>query len=64
LSKTVPTSEPATETRKEENVAPKTINANSKQRQKARKGGLQAMLDKKKTQDSSSGGLDFMDFAL
>lgn len=42
----------------------KTMNASSKQRQKARKGGLQAMLEKKKAQSSSLGGLDFMDFAM
>lgn len=61
---TVPISEATTTTNKEENVAAKTINASSKQRQKARRGGLQAMLDKKKTQDSGAGGLNFMDFAL
>ncbi|EOA82193.1 hypothetical protein ACJQWK_05465 [Exserohilum turcicum] len=49
---------------KEVDSAPKTLNASSKQRQKARKGGLQAMLDKKKSQDSGSGGLDLMDFAM
>jgi hypothetical protein len=43
---------------------PKSINANSKQRQKARKGGLQAMLEKTKVQSSSQGGLDLMDFAM
>ena len=64
LLDSVPTSEATTATRKGDNVAPKTINASSKQRQRARKGGLQAMLDKKKTQDSGSSGLDFMDFAL
>jgi RNase P subunit RPR2 len=42
---------------------PKTANASSKQRQKARKGGLQAMLEKNKSQ-SSSQGLDLMDFAM
>ncbi|KAH8727478.1 hypothetical protein GQ44DRAFT_770052 [Phaeosphaeriaceae sp. PMI808] len=42
---------------------PKTANASSKQRQKARKGGLQAMLEKNKTQTSSQ-GLDLMDFAM
>lgn len=42
----------------------KTANASSKQRQKARKGGLQAMLEKNKTQSSSSGGFDLMDFAM
>jgi hypothetical protein len=61
---TDPISEATTTTNEEENVAAKTINASSKQRQKARRGGLQAMLDKKKTQDSGAGGLDFMDFAL
>lgn len=64
LLDTVPTSAAPTTTRKEEDAAPKTINASSKQRQRARKGGLQAMLEKKKTQDSGTGGLDFMDFAL
>lgn len=42
----------------------KTTNATSKQRQKARKGGLQAMLDKNKSQSSNSGGFDLMDFAM
>jgi RNase P subunit RPR2 len=41
----------------------KTSNSSSKQRQKARKGGLQAMLDKNKSQ-SSSQALDLMDFAM
>jgi RNase P subunit RPR2 len=41
----------------------KTANASSKQRQKARKGGLQAMLEKNKTQKSSQ-GFDLMDFAM
>jgi RNase P subunit RPR2 len=44
--------------------SPKSINANSKLRQKARKGGLQAMLEKTKVQNSSQGGLDLMDFAM
>jgi hypothetical protein len=61
---TAPISEVSIATKQEDDVAPKTMNASSKQRQRARKGGLQAMLDKKKTQDSRSGGLDFMDFAL
>ncbi|RMZ72682.1 rnase p rpr2 rpp21 snm1 subunit domain-containing [Pyrenophora seminiperda CCB06] len=43
---------------------PKTLNATSKQRQKARRGGLQAMLEKKKTEAAGMGGLDFMDFAM
>lgn len=44
---------------------PKTLNASSKQRQKARKGGLQAMLDKKKSQNTANGsGLDLLDFAM
>lgn len=42
----------------------KTVNASSKQRQKARKGGLQAMLEKNKSQQSNLGGLDLMDFAM
>jgi hypothetical protein len=47
-----------------ENVVPKTANASSKQRQRARKGGLQAMLEKNKTQTASQGGFDLMDFAM
>jgi hypothetical protein len=39
----------------------KSMNASSKQRAKARKGGLQAMLAKSKT-TSASKGLDLMDF--
>jgi hypothetical protein len=42
----------------------KSANASSKQRKKARKGGLQAMLEKSKAQNSSQGGLDLMDFAM
>jgi hypothetical protein len=42
---------------------PKTANASSKQRQKSRKGGLQAMLEKNKTQTSKP-GLDLMDFMM
>jgi hypothetical protein len=42
----------------------KSANASSKQRKKARKGGLQAMLEKSKAQSSSQGGLDLMDFAM
>ncbi|OAL50341.1 hypothetical protein IQ07DRAFT_599478 [Pyrenochaeta sp. DS3sAY3a] len=41
----------------------KSINATSKQRQKDRKGGLQAMLDKSKAQNTQS-GFDLMDFAM
>ena len=42
----------------------KTANASSKQRQKARKGGLQAMLEKNKASISNSTGFDLMDFAM
>jgi hypothetical protein len=49
--------------KKEEDAKPKTANASSKQRQKARKGGLQAMLEKNKSQTSKV-GLDLMDFAM
>jgi RNase P subunit RPR2 len=62
-----PDTEPVSASKKparEVDNAPKTLNASSKQRQKARKGGLQAMLDKKKSQDSGNGGLDLMDFAM
>jgi RNase P subunit RPR2 len=51
-------------TKKLNEMAPKTVNASSKQRQKARKGGLQAMLEQKKKQSSSMGGFDLMDFAM
>jgi RNase P subunit RPR2 len=42
----------------------KSVNASSKERKKARKGGLAAMLEKSKSQTSSSGGLDLMDFGM
>ncbi|KAF3043180.1 hypothetical protein E8E12_007400 [Didymella heteroderae] len=42
----------------------KSVNASSKERKKARKGGLAAMLEKSKSQNSSSGGLDLMDFGM
>jgi RNase P subunit RPR2 len=47
---------------KDTEVVTKSANANSKQRKKTRKGGLQALLDKNKTQPSGSLGLDLMDF--
>jgi hypothetical protein len=50
-------------TREDDTKKPRAVNASSKQRQKARKGGLQAMLEKNKSQ-SSSQGLDLMDFAM
>ncbi|KAH7397079.1 hypothetical protein BKA66DRAFT_408931 [Pyrenochaeta sp. MPI-SDFR-AT-0127] len=50
--------------RHDDSKAPKTVNASSKQRQKARKGGLQAMLEKDKKPSSSPGELDLMDFAM
>jgi cobalamin biosynthesis Mg chelatase CobN len=40
----------------------KSASANSKQRKKTRKGGLQALLEKSKASTSSPGGLDLMDF--
>lgn len=46
----------------QENKVAKSVNATSKQRKKARKGGLQAMLDKSKASTPSPGGLDLMDF--
>ncbi|CAO2650766.1 Nn.00g020580.m01.CDS01 [Neocucurbitaria sp. VM-36] len=51
-------------TREDDAKVVKSINASSKQRQKARKGGLQAMLAKNKSQASSQGGFDLMDFAM
>ncbi|KAF1911880.1 hypothetical protein BDU57DRAFT_90407 [Ampelomyces quisqualis] len=50
-------------TNEDEVKKPRGVNASSKQRQKARKGGLQAMLEKNKSQNSSQ-GLDLMDFAM
>jgi DNA-directed RNA polymerase subunit RPC12/RpoP len=47
----------------EDTKTPKTANASSKQRQKSRKGGLQAMLEKNKSQTSKQ-GLDLMDFMM
>jgi len=49
--------------KKDDDAKPKTANASSKQRQKARKGGLQAMLEKNKSQTANL-GLDLMDFAM
>jgi RNase P subunit RPR2 len=47
----------------EDSKVTKSVNATSKQRKKARKGGLQAMLDKNKTDASGKNGqLDLMDF--
>lgn len=55
----------SSEARKDDREAlVKTTNASSKQRQKARKGGLQAMLDRNKSQNASHGGFDLMDFAM
>lgn len=48
----------------EANKAVKSVNASSKERKKARKGGLAAMLEKSKSQNSGSGGLDLMDFGM
>jgi hypothetical protein len=47
----------------EDSRVTKSVNATSKQRKKARKGGLQAMLDRNKTTKSAQGNqLDLMDF--
>jgi hypothetical protein len=55
---------PANSAAKDDEIKkPRAVNASSKQRQKARKGGLQAMLEKNKSQNSSQ-GLDLMDFAM
>jgi hypothetical protein len=61
-TKTVSTSDSST--KKVDDIVPKTVNASSKQRQKARRGGLQAMLEQSKKQNSSTGGFDLMDFAM
>ncbi|KAF2632288.1 hypothetical protein BU25DRAFT_406828 [Macroventuria anomochaeta] len=42
----------------------KSVNASSKERRKARKGGLAAMLEKNKSLNSSQGGFDLMDFGM
>jgi RNase P subunit RPR2 len=59
---------PTLETRKPAEEADskvaKSVNASSKQRKKARKGGLQAMLEKTKSQSSSQGGFDLLDFGM
>ena len=57
----LPVNKPAQE---DDSKVAKSANASSKQRKKARKGGLQAMLEKTKAQNSSQGGLDLMDFAM
>lgn len=50
-------------TNSDEGKITKSANATSKQRKKSRKGGLQAMLEKNKSQKSGGGlGLDLMDF--
>lgn len=49
---------------KVDNKVVKSVNASSKDRKKARKGGLQAMLEKSKSQTSNQGGFDLMDFGM
>ncbi|KAJ8106188.1 hypothetical protein OPT61_g9705 [Boeremia exigua] len=44
--------------------AVKSVNASSKERKKARKGGLAAMLEKSKAQNANQGGFDLMDFGM
>jgi RNase P subunit RPR2 len=58
-----PLPEPKQQTQEVSKVV-KSVNASSKERKKARKGGLAAMLEKSKSQNSSSGGLDLMDFGM
>lgn len=60
-AQTVP--EPKHQPQESSKVA-KSVNASSKERKKARKGGLAAMLEKSKSQNSSQGGLDLMDFGM
>ncbi|KAJ4983718.1 RNAse P Rpr2/Rpp21/SNM1 subunit domain-containing protein [Stagonosporopsis vannaccii] len=48
----------------EANKVVKSVNASSKERKKARKGGLAAMLEKSKSQNSNQGGFDLMDFGM
>lgn len=59
-----PILEPSKAASKIDDKVAKTVNASSKQRQRARKGGLQAMLDKNKAQSSNTSGFDLMDFAM
>lgn len=49
---------------KEATKVVKSVNASSKERKKARKGGLAAMLEKSKSQSSTQGGFDLMDFGM
>jgi RNase P subunit RPR2 len=49
--------------KEDDSKTPKTANASSKQRQRTRKGGLQAMLEKNKSQKASQ-DLDLMDFMM
>lgn len=58
-----PLPEPKQQTKEAIKVV-KSINASSKERKKARKGGLAAMLEKSKSQGSTQGGLDLMDFGM
>ena|SRR5690242_3569101 len=58
-----PLLEPKQQTQKVEKVV-KSVNASSKERKKARKGGLAAMLEKTKSQNSDKGGFDLMDFGM
>ncbi|KAJ4323773.1 hypothetical protein N0V94_001692 [Neodidymelliopsis sp. IMI 364377] len=51
-------------TEEDDSKVSKSVNASSKQRKKARKGGLQAMLEKSKSQSSNQGGFDLMDFGM
>ena len=58
-----PIPEPKQQTHEASKVV-KSVNASSKERKKARKGGLAAMLEKSKAQSSNQGGLDLMDFGM
>jgi RNase P subunit RPR2 len=58
-----PTPEPKQQTYEASKVV-KSVNTSSKERKKARKGGLAAMLEKSKAQSSNQGGLDLMDFGM
>ena len=58
-----PMPEPRQQAKEVSKVA-KSVNASSKERKKARKGGLAAMLEKSKSQSSNQGGFDLMDFGM
>ncbi len=63
ISQPLPDTKPKEQTTDASKVV-KSVNASSKERKKARKGGLAAMLEKSKSQNSNQGGFDLMDFGM